>query len=86
MGKHSVIFWIGVGLLVVNTLVGWGGAAVCSFLALKTKRRRFYCLLGSIIYGISWLMLVVGGFMAGSEGYVLVKDIFLKAIQHLKIF
>ncbi len=81
MGNHSIAFWFGVGLLTVNPIIGWGGAALCGYLALKTKKRRFYAMLGTSIYVLSWIMLLIGGWLAGPEGYVLVKDLFFKIVK-----
>jgi hypothetical protein len=84
MGKHSMVFWFGVGLLAVNPIIGWGGAALCSYLAIKTKKRKMYAIMGTSIYALSWLMLLLGGWLAGAEGYVLVKDLFIKAVKFIK--
>lgn len=84
MKEYSWLFWFGVGLLVVNPILGLGGAAVCSYLALKTGKKRFYGLLGGIIYAISWVMLLLGGYISSSEGYVLVKDLFIKLLRIIK--
>ncbi|MDD5132118.1 MAG: hypothetical protein PHH44_05595 [bacterium] len=81
MANHSIAFWFGVGLLAVNPVIGWGGAALCSYLAIKTKKRKFYAIIGTSIYALSWIMLLFGGWLAGPEGYVLVKDLFFKIVK-----
>ncbi|MDD5491768.1 MAG: hypothetical protein PHV60_03675 [bacterium] len=80
-GNHSIAFWFGVGLLAVNPVIGWGGAALCSYLAIKTKKRKFYAVMGTSIYALSWIMLLLGGWLAGPEGYVLIKDLFFKIVK-----
>jgi hypothetical protein len=84
MGKHSMVFWFGVGLLAINPIIGWGGAALCSYLAIKTKREKYYAIMGITVYTVSWVMLLLGGWLAGPEGYVLVKDLFLKIVHVVK--
>lgn len=84
MEKHSIAFWFGVGLLAINPIIGWGGAALCSYLAIKTKRKRFYAILGITVYIVSWVLLLLGGWLAGPEGYVLVKNLFIKIIKIIK--
>jgi len=84
MGNHSIAFWFGVGLLAINPIIGWGGAALCSYLAIKTKRKRFYAILGITVYSVSWALLLIGGWLAGPEGYILVKNLFLKIVHVLK--
>ncbi len=84
MGNHSIAFWLGVGLLAINPIIGVGGAALCSYLAIKTKRKRFYAIMGITVYAVSWVMLLFGGWLAGIEGYVLVKDLFLKIVKAVK--
>ncbi len=84
MGNHSVAFWFGVVLLVVNPIIGLGGAALCSYLAIKTKKKKMYAIMGTSIYALSWLMLLTGGWLAGPEGYALVKDLFLKILHIFK--
>ncbi|MBI5554413.1 MAG: hypothetical protein HY920_00985 [Elusimicrobia bacterium] len=84
MGNHSIAFWFGVGLVAINPIIGLGGAALCSYLAIKTKRKRFYAIMGITIYAVSWVMMLLGGWLAGPEGYILVKDLFIKIIQIFK--
>lgn len=84
MGNYSIAFWFGVGLLAINPIIGWGGAALCSYLAIKTKRKRFYAIMGITVYAVSWGMILLGGWLAGPEGYVLVKELFIKSIQIFK--
>jgi hypothetical protein len=79
--KHSLVFWFGVGLLAVNPIIGWGGAALCSYLAIKTKKKKMYAIMGTGIYALSWVLLLLGGWLAGPEGYVLVKNFFIKMLR-----
>jgi len=84
MGIHSMAFWFGVGLLATNPFIGLGGAALCSYLAIKTKRKKFYATMGIMVYAVSWVMLLLGGWLAGPEGYILVKELFLKIVHVVK--
>ena len=84
MENYSVAFWFGVGLLAVNPVIGIGGAALCSYLAIKTKKKKYYAIMGTSIYALSWIMLLIGGWLAGPEGYVLVKEFFLKIVHMFK--
>ena len=78
MAKRSLKFWLGVTLLVTNQPLGWGGMAICAALAYKTGEKKLYMTAGGIIYALSWVMLLLGGFLAGPEGILLVKQIFAK--------
>jgi hypothetical protein len=84
MENHSIAFWFGVGLLAINPIIGWGVAALCGYLAIKTKREKYYGIMGITVYAVSWVMLLLGGWLAGPEGYALVKDLFLKIIHAVK--
>lgn len=84
MKEYSWLFWFGVGLIVVNPILGWGGAAICGYLALRTGKKKFYVFLGGIIYAISWVMLLMGGYLTGKDGYALAKDWFFRFLRIIK--
>ncbi len=60
------LFQLGVGLLIANAPVGYGGLAVAGVMYLKTGA-VFWVKLGSLLYAFSWVMLAVGVGLAGSE-------------------
>ncbi|MCP4400803.1 MAG: hypothetical protein GY801_26310 [bacterium] len=59
---------IGGLLLLVNSLFGWGALAFCSLLAIRTEFTLFY-LIGLLLYALSWILLGVGLYLTGSEGF-----------------
>ncbi len=58
---------IGMALIILNPIIGWGGLAVSLYLY-KKGRKRFYLFLGPFFYVLSWGMLAVGAVLAGPEG------------------
>jgi hypothetical protein len=73
--KSKLRFIIGCILLVVNQPIGWGGMVFFNSIALK-YHKTIYSYLGFGIYGLSWAMLGLGGFLAGQQGIRWSKSIF----------
>jgi len=65
--RHKFLFRVGIALLALNIPIGWGGGALCVFLAGLT-RRRDWLLVGLWVYGLSWLVLGLGFWLAGPAG------------------
>ena len=82
MDKRSLKFWTGIILLTTNQFIGWGGVALCTVLALKTGDKKFWVTTGVVIYAVSWVMLLLGGVLAGPEGVALIKQLFAKTTFH----
>lgn len=61
-------FWVGVALILGNSPVGWGLMFLFAALAAATAANALY-VVGAAAYGASWLMLGLGLFLAGPEGY-----------------
>lgn len=74
MHEYSLKFIIGIILLITNIPLGWGGLVFCAYLGRKTKK-KFYYWLGTVLYILSWIMLALGGFLAGPEGIKLAKNV-----------
>lgn len=74
MGQYSTKFIIGMVLLTTNQVIGWGGAALCAYLAKKTGKKA-YLAWGTFIYALSWGMLFLGAYLAGKEGLDLTKKL-----------
>src|SRR5512138_2696744 len=72
MEQYSTRFIVGMVLLTTNQFVGWGGIALCAYLAKKTCK-KVYALWGTIIYALSWGMLFLGAWLAGPEGLRIAK-------------
>ena len=70
---YSYKFIVGMVLLLTNAIVGWCGILLCFSLFRKTSK-RFYCALGSAIYLVSWVMLLLGVLLAGPEGISFAKN------------
>ena len=55
--------WLGLLLVALNVPVGWGGAAVCVFIAANYDLPSFYSI-SALTYLSSWLMLGLGLLLA----------------------
>ena len=73
--KRNLRFKIGVFLLVLNMPFGYGGGALAAAIGMKMGRPAFGVDLGIGIYILSWIMLGLGIWMAGSEGVQFVKNL-----------
>lgn len=73
--KHPYRFWIGIILLTTNQPLGWAAMLVCDALAIQ-RHSMFPVYLGITLYGISWIMLGIGAFLAGPEGVRYARNIF----------
>ena len=73
MELFSLRFIVGITLIVINYPLGWGGVIAGTLLYRKT-RRRWWCLAGTGVYGLSWGMLAAGIYLAGPEGMSFVRS------------
>jgi hypothetical protein len=69
-------FIIGVILLLTNQLFGWSGVILSSYWA-KKRKQKLFLVLGISIYALSWCMFLLGSVLAGPQGIMLVKWIFV---------
>ncbi|MHB9154158.1 MAG: hypothetical protein ACYC5N_00530 [Endomicrobiales bacterium] len=74
MEGYSLQLILGMVLLLANPPVAWGGVALCAYLAKRTGKKIYYGF-GTALYVVSWGMLALGAFLAGSEGVSLVKKV-----------
>jgi hypothetical protein len=70
--KYSVSFLIGMALLILNPVIGWGAVVIAVYMY-KRKKNKIYLLLGTITYILSWGMLFLGSLLAGPQGLKLLK-------------
>ena len=77
MDKNNKRFVLGIVLLFINQPIGWGGMLLFNYLAVK-YHKPIFSILGFVIYGITWGMLFLGGYLAGKEGISLVKKFWAK--------
>ncbi len=59
-------------LIAANYPLGWGGVIAGMVLYRKT-RCKLWCLAGTGVYGLSWVMLACGIWLAGPEGVAMAK-------------
>ena len=76
--KHSLRFKIGVFFLIVNTPFGYGGGFLAAAIGVKIGQTALGAVLGFGIYMLSWSMLGLGIWMAGSEEVQRVKGLHKK--------
>jgi len=74
MSGYSWRFIVGMVLLLTNQIVGWGGAALFTYLGRKTGRKIYFAY-GTAIYAFSWAMLAAGVFLVGPEGVKLARQL-----------
>ncbi|MCX5781761.1 MAG: hypothetical protein NT145_03515 [Elusimicrobia bacterium] len=72
MEKYSISFLIGMALLILNPVIGWGAVIFAVYLYKKSKN-KIYLLIGTITYILSWGMLFLGSILAGRQGFKLLK-------------
>ena len=65
--RHRILFAIGIGLIIANVPVGWGGALGFAALAAFTKD-RYWLLVAVGAYVFSWVLLGLGVLIAGKTG------------------
>lgn len=70
--------YVGVALILVNNVVGYGGLAACGVVAARTKEPRWLGV-GAVCYAVSWVMVGIGGMLAGPEGFRMTKLLWLRA-------
>lgn len=70
--KSKLRLRLGLILLVANAPVGYGGLAVCSFLAFKTES-TYWLKIGLGAYVLSWVMFGAGIILAGHAGREFLK-------------
>ena len=80
MEKRKTRFIIGVVLLFTNQPLGWGGMLIFNSLAVK-YHKAIYSYIGFGIYAISWAILFLGVYLAGSEGVAFVKKHWAKILS-----
>jgi hypothetical protein len=68
---------IGVLILFISFIVGWGGAAVCGALFVNTGDESWIKLAG-ILYAASWVLFSISIVVGGKEAYSRFKQIFSK--------
>ncbi len=68
---------IGVLILFVSFIVGWGGAAVCGVLFINTGDEVWIKLAG-ILYATSWVLFSLSLVVGGKEAYSRFKQLFSK--------
>ena len=78
-------FKIGVFFLIVNMPFGYGGGALATAIGVKMGQPALGAALGVVIYILSWIMLGLGIWMAGTEGVQLVKDLRKKLFRTKKV-
>ena len=79
-------FRIGLILIAINYLL-WAPTLLFLYLSL-TGNPRLWCLLAAVTYGLSWILLIVGGSLVGHRitgmGYQMVIDWFRKTVLPAK--
>jgi hypothetical protein len=80
--RNKTLFYVGVGLLLVNSPLGYVGLGVSGLIYVKTGN-AFWLKLGGVFYAFTWVMLGLGAFLAGPEGLVLAK-VWWKRLVHRK--
>jgi hypothetical protein len=69
---YSWEFIIGMTLLLTNQFVGLGGLALCTYLRKRTGKKSYYAV-GTSVYILSWIMLIIGVSLAGPQGIAYLK-------------
>ena len=72
--QQNMRFWIGILLLVTNQPIGWVAMLVCNAIALK-QQSVIFTYIGLGIYAFTWLLLLLGAWMAGPQGVVYAKQL-----------
>ena len=73
--KTGIELPIGVILLLLNPVFGWGSVLIAIFLAKKTAK-RIYIYLGTACYLLSWVMAGAGVWLAGETGKKMLVELF----------
>lgn len=73
MKKFSWRFYLGIFFLVINLPLGWLGLVYFTYLGLQTHQGIYYGLAAGV-YIFSWLLLFLGGYLAGKEGIKYLKN------------
>ncbi len=81
---NKVRYWVGLWLLALNYPMAWAGAAVSAIFYLHTKQ-HYWLAIGSGFYIFSWLMLIAGFILAGSEGLQHLHFFWRRTVKRLKL-
>ncbi len=86
---NAVRFWVGVALIIANFIIGF----LAKVIPLLYYKIGYYSLnvwiwIGFSVYAFSWLMLLVGVYLCGREGYnyavTKYKEYQLRTVQSIK--
>lgn len=72
-------FIIGIAVMIFSSAYGW--IAVFGGPILSVKYGRFYAILGIVIYAVSWVTFLIGGWIAGPAGFQYVKQFWKKVFR-----
>ena len=64
---------MGVFMLLISYIVGYGGLGVLVLLYLWANN-KYWVWMGAGIYGFSWILFGLGLFISGKEGLVIIKN------------
>ena len=61
--------WLRLGylFLLLNVPFGYGGAAVCGLVAVRSSCPRFWGAMSLLVYALSWVMLLAGAAICGQS-------------------
>lgn len=86
--RHRILFGLGIGLIIANIPIGWGGGLGFAAAAAVTKDHR-WAILAIGTYIASWGILGLGVLIAGKAGMERAQEIMhrrrrLKELLHLR--